>query len=702
MYCSANDRVGALYLLRQQAEEAQRPPGTWTTDEDDDEEEEDEDHDSDFTGPEPNPPPRRATPPVRIQPPSAYRRSDVMSENYGSNRSIGRKPSGARAKPSSRRYTDHSPSNLSSSFQSPVSVHAMEQQQSHPVGYDDNADALAALTFLETHEEPAPLPERTPATSPHGESSPQPSETHHYPSTFAPSKQATERKAKAQALQEASYAATHLPGKPNGNIKKREKDQGAWAESSDEEEEDEDEDEDEDGSDDERPTTQLRQPQPVPASDPRASVYPSAQPGPQGPPSMAGDGHAQRQIRTLPLPPSKTGGTSRLIVTIFIALCRLFCIDHQDHHQNHPRVASSQYDDRPRTHVGDEPRGHTMNPHLVARQSVWSTVLDPNPRPRNTTGKDTFVQVEDSETMTKAFQPQGLLSAGLQDKEDRSAKRQEELARETGASLINVPNKPPPPQTGLLGAITAHERDRKREGGVGATLTEKERERRLAEERQRKLDELQRQQLDQMSQGGGQGAFDAYGQQSFPGFAPGFDPRMSMNPMMLNPYMAGGFPMMPFGNPQQLMAAQMAAQQAYQQAMMTFSQAGGSQMGENMSPVGAPPAGASPQMGSSPMQGGMMGMDPRMSMGMNPWMGGGMGMGMGMNPMGGGMGMAPMGMVDPRMSMGQQNYFQRPDSRQGHGSPYQGGPFQGTPSPRQGSPALRSSNNNSPRPQPQP
>lgn len=372
--------------------------------------------------------------------------------------------------------------------------------------------------------------------------------------------------------------------------------------------------------------------------------------------------------------------------------------DSQDHHNNHPRTPSGQYDDRPRTHIGDEPRSHTTNPHQVARQSVWSTVLDPQPPPRNTSGRDTFVQVEDSETMTKAFQPQGLLSAGLQDKEDRSAKRQEELARETGASLINVPNKPPPPQTGLLGAITAHERERKREGGVGAALTEKERERRLAEERQRKLDELQRQQLDQMSQGGAQGAYDAYGQQQFPGFAPGFDPRMSMNPMMLNPYMSGGYPMMPFGNTQQMMAAQLAAQQAYQQAMMSFSQAGGSQLGDNMSRAGAP-AGPSPQMGApSPMQGGM-GMDPRMSMGMNPWMGGGMGMGM--NPMAGGMGMGPMGMMDPRMSMGQQNYnFQRPDAAgQGLMPTFQGTP-QGTPSPRQGSPAPQRSSNNSPRPPP--
>jgi CCR4-NOT transcriptional complex subunit CAF120 len=70
-------------------------------------------------------------------------------------------------------------------------------------------------------------------------------------------------------------------------------------------------------------------------------------------------------------------------------------------------------------------------------------------------------------------------------------KRQEELARETGASLINVPNKPPPPETGFLGAITVHEREYKREGSIGAALTEREHEKRLAEEQQHKLDKLQ-------------------------------------------------------------------------------------------------------------------------------------------------------------------------------------------------------------------
>jgi CCR4-NOT transcriptional complex subunit CAF120 len=95
----------------------------------------------------------------------------------------------------------------------------------------------------------------------------------------------------------------------------------------------------------------------------------------------------------------------------------------------------------------------------------------------NKSGK--FVEMEDPATqLTKPFAPHGLLQAGLQDREDRSAKRQEELARETGTSLINVPSKPPPPQTGLLGAVAAHERERKNAGGIGATLTDRERERR--------------------------------------------------------------------------------------------------------------------------------------------------------------------------------------------------------------------------------
>jgi CCR4-NOT transcriptional complex subunit CAF120 len=304
----------------------------------------------------------------------------------------------------------------------------------------------------------------------------------------------------------------------------------------------------------------------------------------------------------------------------------------------------------------------------AARQNMWSQALERDtsaaaPEPT----RDTFVQIEPpSQTMTKAFAPHGLLSAGLQDKQDRSAKRQEELARESGASLINVAHKPPPPQTGLLGAVTAHERERKREGGLGATLTEREREKRLAEERQRKLDEYQRMQLDQMQQGG-----TMYGgmgmQPQFSGFNPMMSPMMmGMNPMMTGGYM--GFPGMM--NPQHMFAAQQAAQ-AYQQAMYAFSTAGSQVGGEG----GSPGAAMNPMM-----TGNGMGLDPRMSMmgiGMlSPSMTG-MGQGMmspGMNPMGmgmmGGMGMGPQmtggSMFDPRFLSG--NEAPQPSNEAG-GSP---------------------------------
>lgn len=333
-----------------------------------------------------------------------------------------------------------------------------------------------------------------------------------------------------------------------------------------------------------------------------------------------------------------------------------FAVD--EHNQPPRRMAPDQFQDGgKRTYFdGTQIRTQAEVPQPgTARQNMWSQVLDPgrtvvpNEAPA---ARDTFVQLEPAETMTKAFTPQGLLSAGIQDKQDRSAKRQEELARETGASLINVPNKPPPPQMGLLGAITAHERDRKREGGVGAALTEREREKRLAEERQRRFDEHQRQQLDQMQQGG-----SMYGGQ-YPGYNM-MNPMMMMNPMVgMNPMMTGGNPMMTGGgmapmmtggmapmmtgqmtgqmgfpgmipgyNPQHMFAAQQAAQ-AYQQAMMAFSVAG-SQVGGDTGNGGQPPVNAN-------MTGNMSGFDPRMSM-------------MGMTMMGAPQ-MAPLGMQMTGMS----------------------------------------------------
>lgn len=597
---------------------------------------------------------------------------------------LGRKPSGARAQSATTRPYNGAESISSQTLtETDENMPSSHKRQTSELAYDDPAgEAYAALTYLDltdadvgTESSTVPLsPKIEPLHVKHAErasnSSPQQpgpatGDAMPYKSSFAPTNKAAERKLKAQAQQAAAHAATHRPGRANG--KRKMKNAGAWESSEEEDEEEEEEEEDDDmDSDGQKPMArglQSHQGLSSSANSLRPQIQ-TTQPGPNDyfqdvPPTPS---HL-RPARNLPVPPNR-GQTG-------------------DFHPAQPmprRQASDQYPDPSRrTHYEDGTPIRTQAEFPqpgAARQTVWSQVLDPGrtpgraPQPDQPSNKDTFVQLEPSETMTKAFTPQGLLSAGLQDKEDRSARRQEELARESGASLINVPNKPPPPQTGLLGAITAHERERKREGGVGAALTEREREKRLAEERQRRFDDHQRQQLDQMQQGG-----SMYGGQF--GFNPmmmGMNPMMGMTPMMtgngMNPMMGGGMnPMMtgggmaPFNpmmtgqmgypgmmggfNPQHMFAAQQAAQ-VYHQAMMAFSAAGSQVGGEGGNGGGAPSQ-------VNPMNTGIGGMNPGMGVGMNPAMGGGMGgydprmSMMGMPMMGMGMGMG-MGVASPQMN----------------------------------------------------
>ncbi|KAJ6508021.1 hypothetical protein C8R47DRAFT_1174345 [Mycena vitilis] len=585
---------------------------------------------------------------------------------------LGRKPSGARAQNNARGYRNPEQRGRSTApseplteedSQSEMSMHPSEQdapvpqQQQHAspppaMRSNDDLDALAALSYLDVNDEQqqqqqeydagikatAPLrphaTERVASTGPPGERSATPPSE--FKSSFAPSKQAAERKAKLEAQQAAHNAAVHRPGRANGRRKSKVAASGGWNESSDEEEEEEEDDED-DADSDAAPSPIHRQP--TPTSGPTSVNNHSMRGGQQGQALGEDPQYSHlRPPRTLPQipnrPPPEFDGVQR-------------------------RAPSDQYSEagrRPYFDDGTQLRSQAEMPQPgAARQNMWSQVLDPGARnkPPPSDGRDTFVQLEGSK-LTKAFTPQGLLSAGMQDKQDRSAKRQEELARESGASLINVPNKPPPPQTGLLGAITAHERERQREGGVGAALTEREREKRVAEDRQRRFDEQQRQQFDQMQQGG-----SMYGGQQYPGFNPMMNPMMmgmnpmmtGMNPMMtgMNPMMTGqgmspmmtgqaqgmnpmmGYPgMMPGYNPQHMFAAQQAAAQAYQQAMMAFSTAGSQVGGE-----GGNAGGGQSQMNPMMTGGNMSMFDPRMSM---------MGMPMMSPPMGGSMGL-PMQMT---------------------------------------------------------
>lgn len=616
----------------------------------------------------------------------------------------------------------------------PVDMANIDQRQL----YDDNSDALAALTFLERdeanaaprlHPPPPPPPlirEKTvPTSGPEPRAHDPPpvqitlsdsrddtsrdsgSYEGKYRSSFAPSKQATQRLAKTQAQQAAHQAAAHRPGKSAGagGKGKRRARQDGWAESSDEEEEDDDDDEDVDSDGDSVAPRLSQGPGTLPG---RNQGKLSAQGSPYGSTSDLNHSGQGKQQRNLPRPPSPGRGYG----------------DQDDYyhqqgsggpgpstHRQSPgyHTRSQHFDDR---RPSPQPHGHShLRPQSdfpapgAARQTIWSQALDKDSQKENSgpAQRDTFVQIEPSQTMTKAFAVHGLLSAGLQDRQERSAKRQEEVAKETGASLVNVPMKPPPPQTGLLGAVSAHERERQREGGIGAALTERERDRRMAEERQRKLDDFQKQQLEMVQNG------SMYGSQ----FGPGFNPMMA-NPMMMNPMMSGwGFnPMM--GNPQQMMAAQQAAAQAYQQAMMTFAQNMGptqsgegyngmNGMGNGMGGMGSPgmlsPM-ATGQQGLNPMMTGQF--DPRMSMMGMPMMGPmGMGMGMGMNPMnpmmtgqsgmgpgmsglGGGLGPGPSPAGGLAMQMTGGSVF---DPRLSP-SQFDAG-TNGNPPPSQGSPGLR-------------
>ena len=142
---------------------------------------------------------------------------------------------------------------------------------------DPDADALAALTFLERHDDNvhnAPVPAVSSTSSPDSSPpsppsrpreeppsivepdmqppSPESENASVYKSSFAPSRNAMQRKARSEAQQAAHEAATHRPGRGTAKAKNKPKRGGAWGDSSEEEEEDEEE-EDEDVDSDGQP-----------------------------------------------------------------------------------------------------------------------------------------------------------------------------------------------------------------------------------------------------------------------------------------------------------------------------------------------------------------------------------------------------------------------------------------------------------------
>lgn len=246
----------------------------------------------------------------------------------------GRKPSGAREL--GRSYNNGSLSSSPKPFAKEdfdsdnsmdVSQLPSRAKKVPPSDDDSNLDVLAALSYLDVNGEPPsrsvsksvePLkirsPERSAPSSPPPESSSaatapvttpnEPMQDTQFRSSFAPSKQAVERKAKVQAQQVAHHAAAHKPGRLNG--RRKSKMGGAWGESSEEEEEEDDDDDDEADSDDNGPTPNKTY---RPPSGNASSNTSSKPPQSQNPSLHHSDafpeqnGHS-RGLRTLPQLPS--------------------------------------------------------------------------------------------------------------------------------------------------------------------------------------------------------------------------------------------------------------------------------------------------------------------------------------------------------------------------------------------------------------
>ena len=549
------------------------------------------------------------------------------------------------------------------------------------------ADALAALTFAEAPESPQEpkaksslAPPQPTASSPvsastsESESGRQQYQTR---SSFAPNVKAVERKTHNEAQQAAIQEGMSKPGRRKGKAVAKGR---AWGSSDDED----DEDEPDEDSGDEKPTSRVANQQLGSSSilSPQPQPHPTH---PTHPTSMSELSHVAGNTSTvssrrLPAIPTPAGPSRKSPAPHSRSPDR-----GQESYRlpgEYSRPSSSDPHGQQRRQMDHTDEFGRRGPaesgsrgtldrqaQTLPNRPMWSTMLDPQGEMASKSNtRDTFVRIEPNETMTMAFTPQGLLQAGMQDKQSRSAKQREAHARETGGSLVNVPNPPPPPQMGLVGAITALQRDRDREGGFGAVLTEKERDRRLAEERERKYDELQRARLDKaISLSGNNMEMQAYNPMMLSPMVPWGMPMMyGMNGMGMGGMgMGGGWGGMSLQQQQQqqyqMWTAQQAAAQAYQQAMMSFSQAG-SQAGSDAGDPQDTPLGRSgavsplPGWGPAPMATPMMTpMMPGMMPGVMPGMMPGMGMMPGVVPgygMGGGSGfMQPSGMLSPGSRM---------------------------------------------------
>lgn len=413
---------------------------------------------------------------------------------------LGRKPSGARAMPPKRQVSgasqvpslqsvsdENRPSTPPAPLANPLPVPRAEPHHGIAPSPSLNADAMAALTFLDGAGSPRQGREPEPAQARRRLSPAQDVDDNKaaHRSSFAPSKAAQDRRARAQEAEKHRDDIMTKPGvrRPTAGRNKTD-----WSASSD--------DEDEEDENSESESEEAVKPSSHPPTRPSSGVGSRVSlPQAASHMSLGRPGNArpnQEEIRRAPrnLPPIPGSQRASSAVHLDTRARPPMAEDGGRSaswaYQEPPPIGGASGQNSPLSgsvyNSGDEARLSAPTYRPPPRTNMWNSDLDaPHLGIDANEQSQKFIQLDTGNTqMTKAFTPHGLLQAGLQDKEDRSAKKQEENAKESGSSLVNVPNKPPPPQAGLLGAITAHERDRKAPGGIGAALTERERDRRLA------------------------------------------------------------------------------------------------------------------------------------------------------------------------------------------------------------------------------
>ncbi|KIS67888.1 uncharacterized protein UMAG_03944 [Mycosarcoma maydis] len=410
--------------------------------------------------------------------------------------------------------------------QPPSPLVRTNEMSAKPVAADRSAVPLTASSAVPVQ----PGSDTVPQTSVDSTHSARPAAVQ-YPSTFGQNKRAAERKSAAQLQAQAHQEALSRPGRA-GVTKPKGIRRPGWVDDSEEEEDDEEEEDEEDESRED--ARSISRPLPSAGTVRSAASSNRGGAGTESPVNLADsvgslgrNNDAASQVAGANFPRSISGyGASLLDGSRATSPGRS---PGRGGAPTHPSIQAYQ-------------RQSMFNNHLSAAHGDDSRSNTP-PQGPIVRDRQTFLQLKPEEqpgAMTTVFTPHGLVQAGAQDKAERSAKAQEAEARAMGSHMVNVPNKPPPPQAGLLGAITAHERDRKGAGGFGATLTERERERVAAERRQREEDALRQQQQQQQMQQMQQMAY----------FNPMLYQQMMMSGMMGGMGGMGGMGMMGMGMPQ--------------------------------------------------------------------------------------------------------------------------------------------------------